>query len=103
MGKGDQKTRRGKLFAGSYGKKRPRKKKSGETITAAEKPKAAPKPKAETKPKAEAKPKAETKPKTEAKAKVYLNDRLVFTKSDGSFDGSTKLNEGEETPPPPTL
>ena len=26
MGKGDMKTRRGKLFAGSYGKTRPRKK-----------------------------------------------------------------------------
>lgn len=27
MGKGDRKTRRGKLFAGTYGKRRPRKKK----------------------------------------------------------------------------
>lgn len=33
MGKGDKKTKRGKIFAGSYGKSRPKKagKKSGET------------------------------------------------------------------------
>lgn len=29
MGKGDQKTRRGKLYRGSYGKARPRKRKKG--------------------------------------------------------------------------
>lgn len=80
MGKGDQKTRRGKLFAGSYGKRRPRKaKKSNEAEVkktvkkAGPKPKATPKteakPKAETKPKT-TKPKAEAKPKTETKAKA---------------------------------
>lgn len=30
MGKGDQRSRRGKIFAGSYGKTRPRKKKAAE-------------------------------------------------------------------------
>ncbi len=32
MGKGDKKTKRGKLFSGSYGRLRPRKKQSGNTI-----------------------------------------------------------------------
>lgn len=30
MGKGDQRTRRGKIFRGSYGKRRPRKKKKSD-------------------------------------------------------------------------
>ncbi|HEX7017809.1 MAG TPA: hypothetical protein VF209_02795 [Patescibacteria group bacterium] len=29
------------------------------------------------------------------KAKVYVNDKLLFTKSDGSFSGSFQLQEGE--------
>ncbi|HLS12733.1 MAG TPA: 30S ribosomal protein THX [Flavobacteriaceae bacterium] len=33
MGKGDKKTRRGKIFRGSYGKLRPRKKKRNNTST----------------------------------------------------------------------
>jgi 30S ribosomal protein S31 len=32
MGKGDRRTRRGKLFRGSYGKKRPRKKKKDKKV-----------------------------------------------------------------------
>ena len=71
MGKGDRKTRRGKLFGGSYGVLRPRKRKrtfsvvstTKKTIAETEKPKAAPKPKATPKPKAE--PVAE-EPKTVA-------------------------------------
>lgn len=68
MGKGDQKTRRGKITAGSYGKNRPRK--SAKTTVApavkAEKPKKVAAPKAE-KPKKAVAPKEES---TEAKPKV---------------------------------
>lgn len=68
MGKGDKKTRRGKITQGSYGKTRPRK--SSEAIVAAkpatEKP--APKSKA-TKAKVEAVPNEE-KPKTTRKKKT---------------------------------
>lgn len=32
---------------------------------------------------------------TESKAKVFINDRLVYAKSDGSFSMSFKLEEGE--------
>ena len=67
MGKGDQKSKRGKINAGSYGKKRPRK--SGTSKVAspkveakAEKPKKAAKPKEEV---AEEKPKTTRKKKTE--------------------------------------
>src|SRR5512138_227860 len=45
MGKGDKKTRRGKIIAGSFGVRRPRRKKSSPVIKAvkpAEKPKKAP-------------------------------------------------------------
>jgi 30S ribosomal protein S31 len=37
MGKGDKRTRRGKIFAGSYGKTRPKGKKKPNTNAAAEK------------------------------------------------------------------
>lgn len=73
MGKGDKKTRRGKVTAGSYGKTRPRK--SGASKVAAPKAEKAPKEveaKAE-KPKKAAKPKEETaeeKPKTARKKKT---------------------------------
>ena len=73
MGKGDKKTRRGKVTAGSYGKTRPRK--SVTSKVAAPKAEKAPKelePKAE-KPKKAAKPKEETaeeKPKTTRKKKT---------------------------------
>lgn len=33
MGKGDRRSRRGKLFRGTYGKRRPRKKKKRESST----------------------------------------------------------------------
>ena len=66
MGKGDQKTRRGKVTAGSYGKTRPKKSAKAKLVaTVVEKPKK------ETAPKAE-KPKkvAEEKPKTTRKKKT---------------------------------
>ena len=67
MGKGDQKTRRGKITAGSYGKNRPRKAAKATTVVVkAEKPKKETAPKAE-KPKKAATPKEET---TETKPKV---------------------------------
>ena len=39
MGKGDKRTRRGKIFAGSFGKTRPRTRKKGGSGSAAEGPK----------------------------------------------------------------
>lgn len=68
MGKGDQKTRRGKITAGSYGKTRPKKSAKAKPVAVAkvEKPKKEAAPKAE-KPKKTAKPKEET---AEAKPKV---------------------------------
>ncbi len=69
MGKGDGKSKKGKIFRGSFGNSRKRK---TDTVGAevADKPKAAAKPKAEVKPKAapaaKAKPVAET---AEAKPK----------------------------------
>ena len=73
MGKGDKKTRRGKVTAGSYGKTRPRK--SGTSKVAApkveakaEKPKKAAKPKEEV---AEEKPKTTRKKKTEEQSSVF--------------------------------
>ncbi len=65
MGKGDQKTRRGKIFAGSYGRKRPKKKKKG-VIAQVAKP--AEKTTTKTKVPVKPKPKAEEKPKTDDKA-----------------------------------
>ena len=67
MGKGDQKTRRGKVTAGSYGKTRPKKSAKAKLVAAT----VVEKPKKETAPKAE-KPKkvAEEKPKTPRKKKT---------------------------------
>ena len=73
MGKGDKKTRKGKITQGSYGKTRPKKssksvipakveKPKKEVATKAEKPKKAAKPKEET---VEEKPKTTRKKKTE--------------------------------------
>ena len=61
MGKGDKKTRRGKLFSGSYGVLRPRKRTRAfsvvsttkKAVSEPEKPKETPKPKAAPKPKPE--------------------------------------------------
>jgi 30S ribosomal protein S31 len=39
MGKGDKRTRRGKIFAGSYGKTRPKKKASGGAAVSKDSPK----------------------------------------------------------------
>jgi 30S ribosomal protein S31 len=41
MGKGDKRSRRGKIFAGSFGKTRPKRK--GRTVAVKSEPKAAPK------------------------------------------------------------
>lgn len=74
MGKGDQKSKRGKINAGSYGKRRPRKSSkpavvAEQVVKAAakeEKPKVAAKPKAEKAEEIkEAKPKATKAKKTE--------------------------------------
>ncbi|WP_034671682.1 30S ribosomal protein THX [Epilithonimonas caeni] len=64
MGKGDQKSTKGKRVRGSYGKTRPRK--AAKAVVIAEKPVKA---KAEPKPKV-AKPKAEKAEETEEKPKV---------------------------------
>ena len=74
MGKGDKKTRRGKVTAGSYGKTRPRKtgtvKVTAPKVQAkAEKPKKAAKPKEEV---AEEKPKTTRKKKNEDYSSVFL-------------------------------
>ncbi|MCS6917014.1 MAG: 30S ribosomal protein THX [Chitinophagales bacterium] len=45
MGKGDRRTRRGKLFRGTFGVTRPHKKKSGTAVAPAPAAKPAPKPK----------------------------------------------------------
>jgi 30S ribosomal protein S31 len=47
MGKGDKRTRKGKISAGSYGKTRPKRKKTVVRQTAEEKPKTRAKKKAE--------------------------------------------------------
>lgn len=66
MGKGDKKTKRGKIILGSYGVRRPRKKTTAEV--AISKPKASTK--AEPKSKAKAEPKETPKPKKTTKKKV---------------------------------
>lgn len=63
MGKGDKKTKRGKIAIGSYGVRRPRKK--TKTYNAVE-----PKPKKKAAKKTATKPKTSTKPKTTAKKKT---------------------------------
>ena len=63
MGKGDKKSKRGKISMGSYGVRRPRKKSKPVIIAKKAKPKAKPK----AAPKTKAAPKA--KAKTTAKAK----------------------------------
>ena len=62
MGKGDKKTRKGKITQGSYGKTRPRKSSKSVIPAKVEKPKKAAKPKEEV---AEEKPKTTRKKKTE--------------------------------------
>lgn len=61
MGKGDKKTKRGKISMGSYGVRRPRKKQKAITNAAPKVKKAAAKPKAAPKPKPVAKKKAAPK------------------------------------------
>jgi 30S ribosomal protein S31 len=71
MGKGDQKTRRGKLFAGSYGVRRPRKKQTNVFIPSKPVVKAETKVEPEPKAKAKAKPPvAKAKPAAKAKTAV---------------------------------
>ena len=62
MGKGDKKTRKGKITQGSYGKTRPKKSSKSVIPAKVEKPKKAAKPKEEV---AEEKPKTARKKKTE--------------------------------------
>jgi 30S ribosomal protein S31 len=74
MGKGDKKTRRGKITMGTFGVRRPRKRNKPVVVVAAKKKTKAPaKPKvvAKAKPKtaAKAKPKATAKAKPKAEAK----------------------------------
>ena len=70
MGKGDKKSKRGKIILGSHGVSRPRRKKSGSVVVAPAEPKTEA---AEVKPKVKAsEPKAtteETKPKAPKKTK----------------------------------
>ena len=68
MGKGDQKSKRGKIVAGSYGKKRP-KKASRPVVVKVEKTEKKPAAAKETKPKAAAKPKVEKVSKADAEIK----------------------------------
>ncbi len=73
MGKGDKKTRRGKITMGTFGVRRPRKRnKPVVVVTAKKKTKAPAKPKiaAKAKPKTAAKTKAETKPKAKTATKT---------------------------------
>jgi len=69
MGKGDKKTKRGKIVNKSYGKRRPRKTKKDNLTEVTTKAKNA-SPKEEVKTKAEPKPKAAPKEKAEAKPKA---------------------------------
>ena len=70
MGRGDIKTKKGKIKAGSFGKSRPAKVAAKNVAPkAAAAPKAAPAPKATPEPKAAAAPKA-VKPKAEKKAET---------------------------------
>jgi len=71
MGKGDKKTKRGKIVIGSYGVRRPRKNKPALAATAT-------KQKAETKPKVKAEPKAKVKaePKETAKPKKTTKKKV---------------------------
>ena len=73
MGKGDKKTKRGKIVIGSYGKRRPRKDKPTMDASAT-KPKAEVKPKAKAK--AEPKPKAKVEPKEAAKPKKTTKKKV---------------------------
>ena len=97
MGKGDQKTRRGKLFAGSYGKRRPRKKKktddSGLTKSV---PEAAPRIKTETKPKAETKAKAASKSKAETKTKAETKPKTAAKKKPAKKDEGKKTDSKKD-------
>jgi ribosomal small subunit protein bTHX len=65
MGKGDMKTRRGKFFAGSFGKLRPKKKKKNSGITAV---KTTPPPAGKTKPAEPVNPEVENKQEKAAPA-----------------------------------
>lgn len=59
MGKGDQKTRRGKIIRGSYGKHRPKKSNPVYSVVETPKPVEEPKPEVKKEKKTPAKPKAE--------------------------------------------
>ena len=71
MGRGDIKTKRGKIFAGSFGKARPAKVATKVAAPAEPKVKAIPaEPKAKAEPKVKAEPKAKAAPKAKAEPKA---------------------------------
>jgi len=75
MGKGDKKSKHGKIIMGSYGVRRPRRKSSVKAVASpeeatAEKPVAKPKAKPAESKSAESKPKTVKKPKTEVKPEL---------------------------------
>lgn len=80
MGKGDQKSKRGKITAGSYGKKRPRKTSKPIPVVAE---------------KAE-KPVKETKPKATPKAKTEKTTAPKETKAKETKPKATKTKKDEE-------
>lgn len=91
MGKGDKKTKKGKITIGSYGKKRRKKEKISaikpKKVEAKAKPErpadeVAAKPKVEVKPKVAAKPKAEVKEKVADKPKAESKEKASPKKTE---------------------
>lgn len=95
MGKGDMKTRRGKLFGGSYGVLRPRKRKRTFSVVASTKKVAPP----EAKAKAE-KPKPQ-EPKVEAplpKTEVTVVEQVETPPLEAAADSKPTVEEEVPTP-----
>lgn len=79
MGKGDKKSKRGKIILGSFGVRRPRKKSTPKAVAVieehkAEKPAAKPKAKPAESKASEPKPKAVKKPKAEPKSELPASE-----------------------------
>ena len=70
MGKGDKKTKRGKITRGTFGVRRRRKRNKPIAVVIAPEPKAKAEPKTKAKPKAKAESKAKAEPKAKAKTKA---------------------------------
>jgi len=82
MGKGDKKSKHGKIIMGSYGVRRPRRKSAVKAVAVVEeakpeKPVAKPKVKPAEAKAAEPKPKTVKKPKTEVKAELPEGEEQV--------------------------